>query len=55
VEVSIDGAMTEQRDLHVGNNVERSSTIGAMPKHRSVKSMDGLFEQMMASGEFTPN
>ena len=44
VEVGIDGAMTEQRDLHVGNSVERSSTIGALPNIPSRAAIEGLFD-----------
>jgi hypothetical protein len=45
VEVSMDGEIIENRDLHAAKNVERSATIGALPRARERGSMDCLFDE----------
>jgi hypothetical protein len=45
VEVSVDGEIIENRDLHAAKNVERSATIGALPRARELGSMESMFDE----------
>ena len=44
-EVNIEGVVSESNDLHVSKNVERSATIGALPKIARKMSLDDLFDE----------
>ena len=44
VEVGITGEIQQSNDLHAPKVVERSATIGNLPGHRVMPSMDGLFD-----------